>query len=155
MVKDENLPYYLCGPMTGYEKFNFPLFHSAAADLRSKGFGIISPAEEDTPEVQKEALASIDGSLKDGKIGGLTWGEILAKDVIIVADKVQGIIFLPEWHKSRGAKLEAVVGLLQGFSFQFKYWEAGSVIPVLRSDVLDLVYEGLQVSPRSSHSCAA
>lgn len=148
-------PFYLAGPMSGIAQFNFPLFHSVAESLRNKGFSIISPAEEDTPEVQAEAIKSKDGSLTNGKIGGLTWGEILAKDVILVADKVQGIIFLPEWYNSRGAKLEAVVGLLQGIDFRFGLWDGYDVFWMYHDDVLDLVYEGLSVSPRSRDRGAA
>ena len=39
--------------------------------------------------------------------------------VKLIADQVQGIIFLPNWQKSRGARLEAFVGLLQGKDFKF------------------------------------
>lgn len=106
-------PYYLAGPMTGYPQFNFPLFHSAAAALRAGGFDIISPAEQDSPAVQAAAIASKTGALDaNGQIAGETWGEILARDVRIVADQIQGIIFLPDWPKSRGARLEAYVALL-------------------------------------------
>jgi hypothetical protein len=42
----------------------------------------------------------------------------LAKDVKLLADSdFDGIVFLPGWEKSNGAKLEAIVGLLKGFSF--------------------------------------
>lgn len=105
--------YYIAGPMTGYPQFNFPAFHTAAARLRALGFDVISPAEEDAPEVQAEAVASTDGKLDaQGKIAGHTWGDILSKDVKIVSDLVKGIIFLPGWEKSRGARLEAFVALL-------------------------------------------
>jgi hypothetical protein len=104
--------------MTGLPQFNFPLFHSAAAKLRAAGFNIISPAELDSPQVQAEAMASTTGQLDAaGKIAGETWGQILARDVQIVADQVQGIIFLPGWSKSRGAQLEAFTGLLCGHKF--------------------------------------
>lgn len=112
------MKYYLAGPMTGIEKFNFPLFHSAAAALRAKGYEIISPAEVDGPEIAKEANASADGKLDaNGKIAGHTWGDLLSRDVKIVADEVDGIVFLPGWEKSRGARLEAFTALLCGHKF--------------------------------------
>jgi hypothetical protein len=106
-----NRPYYLAGPMTNIAQFNFPAFHAAATRLRELGFGIISPAEEDAPEVQAEAMKSLDGKM-DKDIAGHTWGDILSKDVKIVSDLVKGIIFLPGWEKSRGARLEAFVAML-------------------------------------------
>lgn len=104
--------------MTGIPQFNFPAFRDAAAHLRSLGLEIISPAEMDGPEIAAAAEASADGSLdSEGKIVGHTWGDLLSRDVKIVADEVGGIIFLPGWEKSRGARLEAFVGLLSDKTF--------------------------------------
>jgi Domain of unknown function (DUF4406) len=108
------MKYYLAGPMTGYAQFNFPLFHEAAKALRSEGLEIISPAELDSAKIKKAAKASKDGKLINGKIGGETWGQILARDVEVVADQVDGIVFLPKWPDSKGARLEAFVALLAG-----------------------------------------
>ena len=110
---------YIAGKMSGLPKFNFPAFIEAAATMRALGFEVVSPNEQDTPEVQAAAMVSPDGKMMaDGTIGGLTWGDILAKDVKLLADSdFDGIVFLPGWEKSNGAKLEAIVGLLKGFSF--------------------------------------
>lgn len=122
MTLEKNKLYYIAGPMTGIPQFNFPRFEHAAKTLRAAGFSIISPHEQDAPEVQKVAWASPDGKLDNaGKVGGLTWGQILAKDVELVADKIDGIIFLPDWTMSRGAKLEAFTGLLTGKKFGVFY----------------------------------
>lgn len=118
MSLDKALTYYLAGPMSNIPQFNFPQFETVVKILRADGLNVISPHEQDTPEVQAEAWASPDGKLDAaGKVGGLTWGQILAKDVELVSDKIGGIIFLPNWWKSRGAKLEAFVGLLTGKQF--------------------------------------
>lgn len=106
--------WYLAGPMSGIPKYNIPEFNMASLDLRRRGVKIISPAELDDPKVHAAAMASPDGRGETGH----TWGEFLARDVKIVADKVQGIIFLPGWEKSRGARLEAFVGLLCGHRFR-------------------------------------
>ena len=112
---------YLAGPMTGIPKFNFPAFEAAAQSLRAQGYEIISPHEQDSPAVQAAAWASTDGKLDNHEAGaGETWGQILARDVQIIADRVEGIAFLPNWHKSRGARLEAFVGLLCNRRF-FEY----------------------------------
>lgn len=111
---------YLAGPMTGIPQFNFPAFHAAAIALRAKGFDIVSPAELDSESVKAEAMKSPDGKAGEaGAVGGETWGDMLARDVKIIADTVDGVIFLPYWYKSRGARLEAFVGLLTGKSFFF------------------------------------
>jgi hypothetical protein len=108
-----NKPWYIAGPMTGYPKFNFPLFNEVATSLRSRGWNIISPHELDEPEIQEAAWNSPDGKLDDaGKVAGHTWGEILARDVRHVADDAQGVILLPMWWQSRGARLEAFVAVL-------------------------------------------
>lgn len=109
--------YYLAGPMTGIPQFNFPTFYEATARLREGGYTIISPAEMDAEGgIDAEALASTDG---DNTKLTKTWGDLLARDVKIVADKVRGIIFLPGWFNSRGARLEAFTGLLCAHEFGF------------------------------------
>lgn len=116
--------FYLAGPMSGLPNCNFPAFNKAALDLRMRGLKIISPAELDDPAVAAAAMASKDGYPQTGN----TWGDFLSRDVKIVADHVGGIIFLPGWEKSRGARLEAFIGLLCGH--RFRRYEAGYDPPV-------------------------
>lgn len=139
--------YYLSGPMTGYPQFNFPLFHEVAAKLRAAGYTIISPAEIDSDAVKGAALKSKDGSLDaQGKIAGETWGEILSRDVKLVADEIDGIIFLPGWQKSRGALLEATTGLLTRAKkpFEFLQWVGEGADPMSWRTVSVSVFIGLQ-----------
>lgn len=120
--------WYLAGPMTNIPQFNFPLFREATAALRAQGFDITSPAEQDTPAVQTAAFASPDGKLDPtGKIGDETWGEILAKDVKLIANDIFGIIYLPNWADSRGSLLETAVALLCGRAFRVH--EEGEALP--------------------------
>lgn len=124
-------PYYLAGPMSGIKQFNFPLFYSATAKLRAAGFNIVSPAELDAQHgVDKEAMASTDG---DAAKLTQTWGDLLARDVKIIADVAQGVIFLPNWSKSKGAKLEAFTGLLCGHKFGM-YTDANPLVVWLPSE---------------------
>ena len=103
--------------MTGIPQFNVPLFDRAARELRDRGYSIVSPAELDSQAVRDAALASKTGSHDDLLETNETWGDMLARDVKMIADHLGGIIFLPDWQKSRGARLEAFVGLLCGIEF--------------------------------------
>lgn len=128
--------------MTGYPQFNFPLFKKAAAELRAEGMEIHSPNEADSPAVQAAALASKDGQLDaNGKVAGETWGDILSKDVKIVADLVDGIVFLPNWQDSKGARLEAFVALLTG-KHNFMMYEDRR--PMERYEVWDKIRVAMQ-----------
>ena len=135
-------PFYLAGPMTNIPQYNFPAFEDAAKRLRAIGFSLIVPSETDSPAVQAAARASPDGSYDaDGKVGGETWGDVLAKDVKRIADVVQGIILLPGWQQSRGARLECFVGLLCNRSFAlYDLGASGLIVPVgehyIRSQIL-------------------
>jgi hypothetical protein len=102
---------YLAGPMSGIAAFNFPAFDEAAKRLREKGHVIVSPAELDDESIRAKALASADGA-PDETLP--TWGQLLARDVRIVADHCTSVALLPGWAKSRGARLECYVAMLCG-----------------------------------------
>ena|ERR1700733_2790240 len=130
---------YLAGPMSGIPKFNFPAFIEAARELRDRGFEVVSPAEMDDAEDSGAALASPDGCITaHAKVTNKTWGDFLARDVKLIADSgIEGIVFLPDWTSSRGAKLEAFAGLLQK---DFKFWryppESGD--PLIEVSAMDI-----------------
>ena len=131
--------YYLAGPMSGIKQLNFPLFYKAAKHLRLAGYDIVSPAEMDDEQTVKDALAS------DGEYTGRgTWGDFLSRDVKIIADSVDGIIFLPNWHRSKGARLEAYVALVCGHT-QFRYYDSdtGSCVTLNKNVVIQRVTNGL------------
>jgi hypothetical protein len=81
---------YISGPMTGIEQYNHPAFHAAAADLRAKGYEVISPAEIEQPI--------------------LDWEACMRRDIreLMFAHKV---VVLPGWQKSKGAKIEVNLAL--------------------------------------------
>ncbi len=87
--------FYVSGPMTGIEKFNFPAFEKAAATLRALGYAVRSAHEvkHDEPE---------------GK-GSLAWEEYLRGDLIAMLSHCNVVLVLPGWTDSRGAKLEVHV----------------------------------------------
>jgi len=103
--------------MRGVPQFNVPLFHFASKMLRDRGHFVVSPAEADSPEIQALALASLDGVFTPEMKGHETMGEILGRDVRLVIDEIDTVVFLPGWDESTGAKLEAFVGLLHRKKF--------------------------------------
>lgn len=133
---------YLAGPMSNIPKYNFPMFEAVAIALRAEGFTIISPHECDSLETQAAAWASPDGKFNPN-VESESWGTCLARDVKMLADgyvvdvesltgrenlpaeqnvdstvvPIDGIAFLPGWENSKGARLEAFVGLLTGKGF--------------------------------------
>ena len=118
MDLDKNIVWYLAGPMRGLPQCNFPRFIEAARVLREWGYTIKSPAEMDSPATRADAMSCVAGEDR-ATYGGETPGQILSRDVLEVADHVGGIIFLPGWWLSRGAKLEAHVALDTGKKFGF------------------------------------
>lgn len=86
---------YLAGPMTGYDDYNFPAFHNAAAGLRASGHEVVSPAEMDEgiPPEEHEAL---------------DWSDYLRRDLELLVG-CEGVAVLPGWQDSKGASLEVHV----------------------------------------------
>lgn len=113
---------YIAGPMTGLPQFNFPAFDALAKDLRHTMIDpfeppiVITPSELDDPAARAAALASPDGDpVEYARLTGLSWGDFLSRDVKLIADGgFTGIVTLPNWQKSRGARLETFVGHMSG-----------------------------------------
>lgn len=138
--------YYIAGPMTGIPQFNFPAFFDAAKDLRGRGYEIVSPAEMDM-EIGVTALDSKDGKLSEGKTDdGYTFGDFLARDVKVIADKVDGVVTLPGWENSKGARLEVYVALISNKPvFEYR--------PSIESGILPISFETAAeiVQPKRQH----
>ena len=135
--------------MSGYPQHNLPAFEQAAADLRSKGIEIISPAEidqEDISDFRETCLADKDGTHTNIGAGdivnGFSWGDLLARDVKLIADECGGIILMENWEQSRGARLEAFVAVSCPTHRLFEY-RKGELWPVDRGFVLDRINEEL------------
>ncbi len=132
--------WYIAGPMSGIPKFNTPLFNRVAKILRSRGHSVINPAELDSDKMQGLAASSTDGdahALCDEC--GESWGDVLARDVRLIANKVTTILMLPGWETSRGARLELYVARLCDIRVVM-WWDAEDVVV----DALDAeVVQGL------------
>ena len=103
---------YLAGPMTGIPHFNFPAFDHAAADLRSKGYEVFSPADNDRALLGKDPDwvpqdSDSDGTWRTWSIPGApSLRKMLGDDVAYICNEADGIAMLPGWESSTGARAE-------------------------------------------------
>ena len=134
---------YIAGPMSGLPNFNFPYFDRIAAKLRAIGYDVISPAELDDADFRGRVMA--EGITGNEKILLGAWGDCLARDIKLIADGgIEGIVLLHNWQKSRGARLEAFVGLLCGRQFGlYQPSVLGSVMPVTDHWVMELIRDNM------------
>lgn len=103
VVVEQPGKFYLAGPMRGYPLFNFPAFLMAARVLTARGFEIVSPAEKDL-EAGFDPSRPVEGQNFD-------IGAAFRWDFEAVV-KARGIILLPGWENSTGAKAERLVAAL-------------------------------------------
>lgn len=101
---------YLAGPMRGYPDFNFPAFFAAAANLRSQGYSVFSPAERDierdTEQGREHTWKSSDGDIKVAENAGFDRRIAITDDLMYIINQADGIALLPGWEKSKGACAE-------------------------------------------------
>jgi len=78
--------------------------------LSSASPKVTPPSELDSAEDRAAALQSPDGDPATYS-GPNSWGDFLARDVKLLADGgIDGIVVLPGWERSKGARLETFVG---------------------------------------------
>jgi len=85
---------YLAGPMRGYEELNIPLFKKVAKDLRTQGYTIFNPGDENDTH--------------------LSFEECMRKDLDAVVNRCKAIALLPGWRNSIGANAEVLSALVCG-----------------------------------------
>lgn len=90
---------YIAGPMRDREEYNFPAFHAAAKDLRSRGFCVLSPAEHD----EENGFNS-----KTSPIEALDLEDSMRWDIKAVL-QAEAVVVLPGWRSSRGCAVEVAV----------------------------------------------
>lgn len=86
---------YVSGPMRGYEGFNYPAFHQAAAHLEKAGHEVLNPAE------------NFDGATD------LDFETYMRADLSMLLDATH-IFMLNGWQNSEGARLELAVAKALG-----------------------------------------
>lgn len=107
---------YLAGPMRGIPEFNFPVFHAAAAKLRSEGHEVFNPAERDIA-IHGEAFSknNPDGDNdKAEREHGFSLREALADDLDWICRHADAIALLPGWGNSKGVNAERATGMALG-----------------------------------------
>lgn len=88
--------------MSGQPDWNFPLFFAVADKLRALGYEPNNPAENDGPDVAT-AIAHANAVHRAGRHG---WAAYMKRDVVRLVS-CDGVVLLPGWENSRGARLEA------------------------------------------------
>lgn len=136
---------YISGPMSGKPMFNIPAFDRMARKLRERGHDVVSPAELDSAEFRLLCLKSKDGDIEQLKVDAIaaglepeTWGDLLARDVKLLADDgIEGIVVLEGWGKSRGAALETFTARLANIPI-LAFWSDDTLKPVEKWVVEDV-----------------
>lgn len=97
--------WYLAGPMRGIQEFNFPAFKRVATELRKHGLHIASPAEKD--ELEGFDWTGTAGTQDDLTLQNFEIHLALLGDIEVIAAKAcEGVICLPRWEMSMGARAE-------------------------------------------------
>lgn len=116
---------YIAGPMTGYERFNFDAFDTAAYTLRKQGKEVFSPADHDRELLGKSRdwVPSVSDSegpwLKWGIPNAPTLRTMLGDDLRWIAQHADALHMLKGWEKSRGAITEHALGVALGLEITY------------------------------------
>jgi len=102
--------------MRGCSEFNFPAFHQAAKDLRTKGHIVFSPAEKDIERhgIDISKGNTIGSEELAAKEHGFDLRVALKQDLDWICEHADGVALLPGWENSRGATAERATGLALG-----------------------------------------
>lgn len=114
---------YISGPMSGQTDHNLPAFFAAADTVRSLGYLVENPGDNDG--------ATLEAALGNAGTTGRTWSDYLRVDLARLA-KCDGVVVLPGWQQSRGATLEVDVATRLGMPIM-------CLVPGCVKDSLDCV----------------
>ncbi len=104
---------YVAGPMTGIPYFNFPLFNSVTAQLRSQGHEVFNPAERDTERHNGADITNAAGDpAQAAKEHGFSLRDALADDTAYICKEANAIYMLPGWENSPGARAEHALAVV-------------------------------------------
>lgn len=96
---------YISGGMRGYPRYNFDAFYACEAWLTSEGVPSHNPARVDVEEYGFNPDLTLEEQ-------GFDLNAAMTRDLaFIVSDECSGVVVLPGWEKSVGARWE--VGVAQ------------------------------------------
>lgn len=101
---------FISGPMSGYEDFNYPLFHEVARKLAERGELFYSPAHHPVMGYELEPPEPDEA---------MSWEYYMRESLKMLLDSDR-ILMLPGWEKSRGAILERELAV--ALKMQINYW---------------------------------
>ena len=107
--------WYLAGPMAGHAQHNYPMFAKCANELRAMNMAVVSPHKLHRAPAEGETLSEKEVNRR------------LRVDMQALS-KCDGIILLPGWSKSVGAKLELQVAL--GLRLHVCYYDGERVTDI-------------------------
>lgn len=123
---------YVAGPMTGYERFNYPLFRQVGASLAEVGYTVKNPVDVDDlfpTECQrrvalptkppKSRLLTRCGHCRE--CAERTWPWYMRKTIAMLLE-CDGVAVLPLWRESKGANIE--VGIAEALQMPVQRWQA-------------------------------
>lgn len=84
--------------MTGLPHHNFPLFFKVERELKRRGYKVVNPARMDV----EAGEMTMTGACKKQAAAR----DIARRDVLAILDKCDGIVLLPGWKHSKGARTE-------------------------------------------------
>lgn len=113
-VFDRDRQYYIAGPMSGIDRYNYPAFEEAMNDFRGEGILTQSPHEPyHTLSEEEHKKTSYEGYIR------------VSLRLLLRCD---GIILLPGWTQSKGARREADIAM--DLKYPVWFYNFKNVIPM-------------------------
>lgn len=129
---------YLAGPMSGIPDHNFPMFDRVAGLLRDLGHTVVSPADVNRNHGYNET----NDAFVAGEIDKAEYAKLFKLDVQEILG-CEGMVMLPGWIASRGAKLEFALARMIGMPCYRYSFDFGELIPVPEEVFAAITIEGV------------